>query len=86
MSAAAGAQAAIAKPIALHAVNGPLSPDFLLAAACCRWPPSGRRVAAIRAAAENIHDWGSFLRLVKRQRVTVAVSEALRSAGIEPPL
>jgi hypothetical protein len=63
-----------------------LSPDFLLAAACCRWPPSAERLAAVRGAAQNIADWDSFLRVVKRQRVTVAVWEALRSAGIEPPV
>jgi Uncharacterised nucleotidyltransferase len=39
----------------------------------------------IRAAAKNVTDWDSFLRVVKRQRVTVAVREALRSTGIGPP-
>ena len=85
MSFAVRAQIAAAEFIDASATNSALSPDFLLAAACCRWPPSGHRLAAIRAAAKNIADWGSFLQVVKRQRVAVAVWEALRSAGVESP-
>jgi hypothetical protein len=33
-----------------------LSPEFLLAAACCRWPASPARDAAVRAAATSVQD------------------------------
>jgi putative nucleotidyltransferase-like protein len=71
--------------IELVEVRPSFSPEFILVAACCRWPPSGERVAGIRAAAEKISDWNRFLRIVKHHRVTVLVREALRIAAIEPP-
>lgn len=66
------------------------TPDFVLTAACCRWPASETRAAAIRAAAADIADWDEFLRQVKRQRVTGLVQEALSEnvpspAGIKLP-
>jgi hypothetical protein len=80
----ARARVTVIEPAQGRAADSIHSPQFLLAAACCRWPPSGQRSAAIRTAAKNIVDWNLFLRLVKRQRVTVAVWEALRTAGVEP--
>ena len=59
------------------------APEFALAVACCRWPPSEDRNAAIRAAAASVRDWNSFLRLVTRHRMVRLVHEALRAAGIE---
>jgi Uncharacterised nucleotidyltransferase len=58
--------------------------EFLLTAACCRWPPSELRTAAVRATAAEI-DWDEFLRLVRRQRVIGLAHEALQSAGIDCP-
>jgi hypothetical protein len=63
------------------------APEFLLAAACCRWPPSESRNAAIRSATASDIDWNEFLRIVGRQRVGGLVHEALLSAEIAcPPL
>jgi hypothetical protein len=62
-----------------------MSPEFLLTAACCRWPPSNEHAAAIRAAVKNVADWDHFLRLVKRHRVAMLVVEALRKSAIELP-
>jgi hypothetical protein len=59
-----------------------MTPAFVLAAACCHWPPSDQRQAAIRAAAAAITDWNDFLWLVNRQRVAGLVHEALSFAGV----
>lgn len=61
------------------------SPEFSLIAACCRWPPSGERAAAIRASANQVADWGRFLRLIEYHRVGVLVFQALRAAATEIP-
>jgi hypothetical protein len=58
---------------------------FLLTAACCRWPPSEKRNAAVRTAAAGVVDWNDFLRQVNRQRVAGLAYEALLSAGITAP-
>jgi hypothetical protein len=65
--------------------NDGISPQFVLAAACCRWPPSDERAAAIRAAAKAVNDWDDFLRVVKQHRVAVAVRQSLRAAGVAVP-
>src|SRR5690349_15011133 len=62
-----------------------MSPEFLLTAACCRWPPSNEHAAAIRAAVKDVTDWDHFLRLVKRHRVAMLVVEALRQSAVEVP-
>ena len=59
-------------------------PEFRLAAACCRWPPSEARDAAIRGAA-GVADWGRFLNIARRQRVAGLAHNALSSAGVAPP-
>jgi hypothetical protein len=61
-----------------------LSPELALLAACCRWPPSPAREAAVRAAAEGV-DWTQFARVVARHRVAALALDGLRRAGIEPP-
>ena len=66
-------------------IRDALSPEFVLTAACCRWPPSLDRDAAVRAAAAAVRDWSEFSRLVRRQRVAGLAHEALRAAAIEPP-
>lgn len=59
-------------------------PEFELAVACCRWPPSPRRDAAVRRAAGGV-DWGHFLKVVARHRVEGLVHDSLGRAGIAPP-
>ena len=62
------------------------SPEFPLVAACCRWPPSEQRDAAIRRALTPSLDWEAFLRVVKRQRVAGLVYDGLtRSCVSSPP-
>ena len=65
--------------------NAGFTAEFLLTAACCRWPPSQSRNTAVRAAVAEI-DWDEFLRLVRRQRVIGLAHEALQSAGIDCPV
>jgi hypothetical protein len=62
-----------------------LSPEFLLAAACCRWPASPARDTAVRAAAERARDWQGFLRVVERHRIVGLVHDALPAAGTIVP-
>jgi hypothetical protein len=64
--------------------NG-FAPPFVLAAACCRWPPSEARHAAVRTAACAIADWNDFLLQVNRQRVAGLVNDALSLAEIALP-
>ncbi|HZZ90824.1 MAG TPA: nucleotidyltransferase family protein [Caulobacteraceae bacterium] len=61
-----------------------LPPAFRLACACCAWPPSPKRDAAVRAASAPV-DWERFLRVVARQRVPGLAHAALRAAGVRPP-
>lgn len=61
------------------------APTLVLVAACCRWPPSDARHAAVRAAASAITDWDDFLSQVNRQRVAGLVHDALGLAAIELP-
>jgi len=60
-------------------------PDFALAAAACRWPPSPTRDAAVRAAAARVDDGERFLQVVRRQRVAGLVHSALKAAAVEVP-
>jgi Uncharacterised nucleotidyltransferase len=62
-----------------------LSPEFVLTAACCVWPPSDRRTQAIRAAAAGRLDWARFLRMVARHRVVGLVHHGLTQARCEIP-
>ncbi len=59
--------------------------EFLLVAACCRWPLDAQAKAAIGAAAVPALDWPYVLRIVKRQRVAGLVHHALEMAGIDVP-
>ncbi|MGA8080152.1 MAG: nucleotidyltransferase family protein [Xanthobacteraceae bacterium] len=60
-------------------------PEFRLTAACCRWPPSESRDAAIQSTVAEVTDWPSFLGMVKRQRVAGLVHSALSVAAVEIP-
>ena len=62
-----------------------LSEEFLLASACCRWPPSAERNEAVRTAASASIDWSRFLRIARRHRVEALVGDGLRRAAVEIP-
>lgn len=76
--------AAGARLPALAALTPPLSAEFRLVAACCRWPASDARNATITEAARAI-DWPRLLRVTKRQRVEGLVADGLRRAKIPLP-
>lgn len=61
-----------------------LSPEFALVAACCVWPPSNKRNAAIAAAAAGV-DWRRVLDVAARQRVEGQVRDGLARAKVQPP-
>jgi hypothetical protein len=52
------------------------------------WPPSERRIEAIRTAAAGPLDWACFLRVARRHQVIGLVDEGLRYAqsGVPPPI
>jgi Uncharacterised nucleotidyltransferase len=62
-----------------------LSPEFRLAATCCRWPPSPARNEAVCAAAAGVSDWKRFVWTANRQRVVGLVHDALSTAAVEMP-
>jgi hypothetical protein len=59
--------------------------EFILAAACCRWPRDDARVHAIREAARLPIDWLRFLRVLGRHRVWSLAEDGLRQAGVSLP-
>ena len=61
------------------------SPEFLLLAACCRWPPSQSRNSAVRGAAASIVDWDAVVLAAQRQRVAGLVHDALTATGVQLP-
>lgn len=63
----------------------PFPPEFLLAAACCRWPPSASRDVAVSRAAAAAIEWGRFLAVAKRHRIEGFANDALRKAGVGLP-
>src|SRR5262245_30056816 len=62
-----------------------VSPEFRLAAACAMWPPSDRRIGAIRAAASGVLDWPRLLRVSRRHRVVRLVHDGLTRAKLAIP-
>jgi hypothetical protein len=68
-------------------MSGPtkLPDEFVLVAACCRWPPSSARDRAVATAAANNTDWDLVLRLAIRHRVEGLVRAALTDAGAHMP-
>jgi hypothetical protein len=61
-----------------------VEPEFALAVACCRWPPSADKNKAVREAAAGV-DWPLFLKVARRQRVEGLIWHALRQAGVDMP-
>jgi hypothetical protein len=68
-----------------HTAGALASPEFLLVAACCRWPPSRSRNAAVQAAAAPVADWDAVALTARRQRVAGLVYDALLAAGVQLP-
>jgi hypothetical protein len=62
-----------------------LGHEFSFVAACCHWPPSEARCAAVKAAAELEIDWPLLLSIARRQRVEGLVSDAMSRCGIGAP-
>ncbi|MBS0472125.1 MAG: nucleotidyltransferase family protein [Proteobacteria bacterium] len=62
-----------------------LSDEFRLVAACCIWPPSERRTAAIRQAAQVPINWAAVQHQTKRHRVAGLVRDGLERAKIDLP-
>jgi hypothetical protein len=62
-----------------------LSPEFRLALACSRWPPSAQRDRDVAEAAVDSLDWEKFLRIVRRQRVEGMVGAALKRSHAPVP-
>lgn len=71
--------------ITVTAIGDAISPALALIIACCRWPPSAVRVAAMRTGAAAITDWDDFLLQIDRQRVAGLVDQALSATAIELP-
>src|ERR1700679_3782477 len=55
-------------------------PEFFLAAACSRWPPSETRSNSIRAAAKAPVDWQRFLGIGDRHRIWGLAHQGLNEA------
>jgi hypothetical protein len=59
--------------------------EFRLVAACCRWPRSDARDAAVRDAASGPLDWAKVLQVARRHRVEGLVHDGLKSADVDVP-
>lgn len=57
--------------------------EMALVLACCRWPPSPERNAAICGAADGV-GWRRVLALARRHRVQGLVHQSLALAGVTP--
>jgi hypothetical protein len=62
-----------------------ISPEFRLAAACAIWPPSDRRLTAIRSATNETLDWPGLVRVAVRHRVLGLVHEGLKRVPSKVP-
>jgi len=60
-------------------------PEFFIAVACSRWPPSETRSNCIRAAAKAPVDWERFLGIVERHRIWGLARQGLTQAGVALP-
>jgi hypothetical protein len=61
------------------------SPEMDLVVACCRWPPSPDRDAAVRQAAARTIDWDRVEQVTARHRVVGLVRDGLQRAGVSAP-
>ncbi len=60
-------------------------PAFVLAAACCQWPPGDERDEAVSRAAARVDDWAEARAVVRQHRVAALARSALRAADVHPP-
>jgi Uncharacterised nucleotidyltransferase len=60
-------------------------PEFFIAVACSRWPPSETRSNCIRATAKAPVDWERFLGIVERHRIWGLARQGLTQAGVALP-
>lgn len=58
------------------------SSELRLILHCARWPRTPARVAAIRACADAVTEWGRVVRLANQHRVVGLVGDALKAAGV----
>lgn len=73
--------------MARNAASNPSDNAFNLLVACADWPRDERCKAAIRSAHDALDgDWDSFLQEVDRHQLSILAAEALRDAGVEPPI
>jgi Uncharacterised nucleotidyltransferase len=77
------ARKSIVGRLANRLANAP--PEFFIAAACSRWPPSEARQNSIRAAAKGPVDWERFLGIVDRHRIWGLARQGLTQAGVALP-
>jgi hypothetical protein len=56
------------------------TPEFSLAVAVCRWPPSKERAAQVEQCFERPIDWPHFLRIVNRHRIAGLANHALAAS------
>lgn len=59
--------------------------ELELVAACCRWPPSPEREAAVAGAAARIIDWERLYTVAARHRVEALVHDGLTRAAVPVP-
>lgn len=63
----------------------PLSPEFRLVCAACRWPRGEARDEAVREAAAAPIDWDRLTSIIRRQRVWGLAADGLAASGIAIP-
>jgi hypothetical protein len=61
------------------------SPEFRLAIACAKWPPSDRRNEAIHAVASEPLDWARLLRVAARHQIISLIHDGLRQTRPDVP-
>jgi hypothetical protein len=62
-----------------------LSPEFQLVTACAMWPPSNRRIKAIRAAVGSPLDWNRCVQVAMRHQLIGLVHDGLTRARLNVP-
>jgi hypothetical protein len=66
-------------------MSSEVSPEFALAVACCKWPPSPERDEEVLLEATRMLDWEAFDSLVERHQITSLVHDSLLRAGVALP-
>ena len=66
-------------------MQGSLSDEFGLVAACCRWPQTAETAAELDRLAQKAIAWDDVLRIAERHRVVGLVHHALHLADVSCP-